>query len=184
MYIYIYAYYYWKDVPHFKIIYSNGFGGFFPGIGVRPSLGSTGPFSASARKWCTAPSLIFVQLPNKKYKNNQILSSNMILYMDDICLIFMNFFTSTSTWGRNIPPHATNHFKIASWSQGSCQEPHGGGVANPCGRRFLVFEGFLEQDDGRNWYNIFPMMGTGIKVSHFLEFHAFNVFLVVFFSFK
>lgn len=122
--------------------------------------------------------------PTKNTKNNQILSSNMILYMDDICLIFMNFFTSTSTWGRNIPPHATNHFKIASWSQGSCQEPHGGGVANPCGRRFLVFEGFLEQDDGRNWYKIFPMMGTGIKVSHFLEFHAFNVFLVVFFSFK
>ena len=32
MYIYIYTYYYWKDVPHFKIIYSNGFGGFFPGL--------------------------------------------------------------------------------------------------------------------------------------------------------
>ena len=45
----------------------------------------------------------------------------------------------------------------------------------------LFLRGFLEQDDGRNWYNIFPMMGKiGIKVSHFLEFHAFNVFLFVF----
>ena len=100
-------------------------------------------------------------------------------------LIFKwNFFTS-------IPLEAETFHQMQQiitnrpvFCQGSCQEPDGGGDSNPCGRRFLVFEGFVEQDDGRNWYKRFPMGGNGLKVYDFLEITVIflNTFLKCFIS--
>lgn len=65
--------------PFLKIIYSNGFGGFF---------------SAWARKWCTSPSLILFNDPTKITKHY-----HQIGYMDNSSL-------KTPLFSRNI---ATNH---------------------------------------------------------------------------